>query len=158
MDEQQRQEFADAIKKAFAKLKKPAKNAARSDNDELRDIVGKNWDEITPNELSDSFMVFYTAAGLHYYLQAYLITAILHSEDVEQPSHIISILSPPPNPVLLKVDFSCEQMKVIVAFFELYRELYPVQESLINSRIHIHEEKTLEQGWEYWSRKLAECH
>ena len=102
-------------------------------------------------------MVFFTAAGLHYYLQAYLIAAILYPEKMEQPIHIIFRLSPSPNLERFATVFSCEQMKVIVAFFELYRELYPAEESLINSRTYIREEKALEQGWEYWSRKLAEC-
>lgn len=157
MDEQKRQEFADAIKQAFAKVKKPNRNAARSDQDELQDIVGKNWDEITPHELSYSFMTFFTAAGLHYYLQAYLIAAILHPETIDQPIDIIYALSPSPTLERKMPHFDCGQIKVIAAFFEFYRELYPAVESLINSRTHLKEEKALEQGWEYWSRKLAEC-
>ena len=161
MDEQQRREFADAIKKAFAKVKKPNRDAARSDQDELQDIVGKNWDEITPHELSYSFMTFFTTAGLHYYLQAYLIAAVLDPDSMDQPVHIIYRLSPlnetPEHLARLNVPFSCAQMKIIVSFFELYRDLYPVQDSFINSRIYLEEEKIIEHGWEYWSKKLAEC-
>jgi len=159
MNQAERQEFADEIKKAFAKVKKPPKNAVSRDLDELQDIVGKNWDEVTPNELSYNLPIFFTAKGLHYYLQAYLIALVLDPEKMDLPMNIIYRLSPSLQEDMLHpmADFDCKQTKVIVAFFELYRELYPVAESLINSRMYLEEEKALEQGWEYWSTKLAEC-
>jgi hypothetical protein len=159
MDEQARKEFAEAIKKAFAKVKKPSKNNWRIDADELPAIDHKNWNDLTAKELSYSLMVFFTAEGLHYYLQAYLIAAVLDPETMEMPFMIVSRLSTSQDETdlhRLLMDFKVEEVKVIVQFFEIYRELYPIPESLINSKNYLQEENMLEQGWEYWRRRLEE--
>lgn len=153
LTDQQRQELAQRIEKAFSKAPRPA-NHKVGDKEELESIIGKKRKEISVEDLVKSrYLISFNREGLRYYLPVYLIMAILRPDEMgEIIDDIVSFLLSRSNLDFknpnadIRPSFTPEERTVIGIFLEKYEELFP---NTNDSYVEF-EHSTLEKGIKYW--------
>lgn len=156
----QREELVKRIRKAFKNMPVPEKIG---DKLELKNIRGKRWQDITPEDLNyiDS-VLYFTKKGLHYYLPAYLVNILEHPADVT--SSVTDILFRDivsydgTYKARLCDEFTSEQKGVILEFLKLYEHFFPLpSRTEANSKFYylIEREKQnrhqhIQAAIEYW--------
>jgi hypothetical protein len=154
MDNQQN--LAEKVRAAFSDMRKPKDNKVRRDNDELPEIIGKKWEEVSVEDINKcSTLAFFTREGLRNYLPAYLIAATVYSDEIGCPMLIIYALTPSSDANWtdqMFADFTSQQKSVIREFFEMYDMLYPVSDSMVNHRVVLEEQKWISRGKSYWQQ------
>ena len=127
MNDTKRTELVKQIKQAFKKEDFPGRKIG--EKEELRDFLGKSWKEVTIDEINGNWsFLFFNDAGLRYYLQAYLIAILEHPDQINSFVREAVLRELGYNPMSMDICqiFSKKQRLVLLAFFELYAELFPI--------------------------------